>query len=268
MITIKNAEFSSFKFSGGEIQVKVIPHRYDDRDVHINAGLFSSYDVMELILAVDAIRREYDDPKIHLVCPYLPYARQDRVMNKGEAMSLKVMCGILNSLKFASVEVWDAHSDVSLALLDNATNVEQWQFVQMIPVIRQDTVLVSPDAGALKKTMKIASNFNFGDMVRADKKRDIKTGDITGTVAYTDHIGINDFLIVDDICDGGRTFIELAKVLKPKTDGKIMLYVTHGIMSHGIQPLEDIFDKIFIANPFPGVDLSHPLIHQLKWSVS
>ena len=32
-----------------------------------------------------------------------------------------------------------------------------------------------------------------------------------------------------DICDGGRTFIELAKVLKDNGAKRVTLYVTHGI---------------------------------------
>jgi ribose-phosphate pyrophosphokinase len=63
--------------------------------------------------------------------------------------------------------------------------------------------------------------------------------------------GARDFLIVDDICDGGRTFIELAKVLRPLTSGQVKLYVTHGIFSAGFEALAGL-DRIFVANPFPA----------------
>ena len=69
--------------------------------------------------------------------------------------------------------------------------------------------------------------------IRADKKRDPSNGEITGTVVYSEHLGSQDVLIVDDICDGGRTFIELAKELRHLTTGRIYLYVTHGIFSKG-----------------------------------
>jgi ribose-phosphate pyrophosphokinase len=69
-----------------------------------------------------------------------------------------------------------------------------------------------------------------------------------------------DFLIVDDICDGGRTFIELAKVLRPWTTGKIYLYVTHGIFSNGLDVFNSLIDGVYTANPFPKVDLNHKLL--------
>lgn len=38
--------------------------------------------------------------------------------------------------------------------------------------------------------------------------------------------------MVDDICDGGRTFIELGAALKEKNAGNLYLIVSHGIFSH------------------------------------
>lgn len=189
-------------------------------------------------------------------------------MEKGEALGVKVMCDLINSLNVESVEVWDVHSDVALALLNNVTNYGPETFVQMIPVSKPNTILVAPDAGAIKKVFKVAKGLGF-EMVTASKHRSTKDGSITDTEVHCPHAyaGDRDFLIVDDICDGGRTFLELAKKLKPLTTGKILLYVTHGIFSKGIQPLEDIFDGIYVAKPFPGVDLTHPLLHVLPVGV-
>ncbi len=58
-------------------------------------------------------------------------------------------------------------------------------------------------------------------------------------------------VIVDDICDGGRTFIELAKTLKEGGAQRVVLYVTHGIFSKGIYPLEKYIDEVYTTNSFP-----------------
>ena len=97
------------------------------------------------------------------------------------------------------------------------------------------STFVIPDAGANKKTAKIASYFGHSSFIRADKLRNLSTGDILETVVYGDVVG--NITIVDDLCDGGKTFIELAKVLKQKGAEKINLYVTHGIFSKGTYPL-------------------------------
>jgi ribose-phosphate pyrophosphokinase len=85
--------------------------------------------------------------------------------------------------------------------------------------------------------------------IQAEKIRDPNTGAITSTkVNIEKHVGDKNFLIMDDICDGGRTFIELAKVLRPLTTGKIMLYVTHGIFSAGLEVFLGYIDEIYCAN--------------------
>ena len=257
-------KYESFKFSDGALQVKAELLTFNADDITIHAHLQSADDILELIMATDAVRRRLG-PKstLRLICPYLPYARQDRVMNKGEAHGLRVMCDLINSLNFGVVEVWDVHSDVALALLNNVMHYEQSTFVQTVPVDHKNLILVAPDAGAIKKTFKISKGRGI-PMVRADKTRSVEDGSITGTVVYSEHVGTKNFLIVDDICDGGRTFIELAKELRKLTDGKVLLYVTHGIFSKGFEPFGDLIDKIFVANPFLNVDLTNPLVYKLN----
>jgi ribose-phosphate pyrophosphokinase len=256
--------FESFAFSGGEVQVKVDGVSQPGESVTIQASLESSQDIMALLMATDAVRRRFGSrTPIRLVCPYLPYARQDRVMNAGEALGIRVMCDLLNGLDFESVEVWDVHSDVSLALLDRAIHYEQKMFVQRIPVNDPNTIYVAPDAGAMKKVLASAKAYGR-EMITAQKVRDTKTGDITGTQVHYSGSSDRDFLILDDICDGGRTFTELAKELKKLTSGKVYLYVTHGIFSKGFEPFEGLIDHIYVANPFKTVDLNHPLVTKLN----
>ena len=254
----RKVPYTLLNFSGGELQPKVADVVRKGDDVYIKAHLTSSDNIMELVLVVDALRRAaMSDVSIHLICPYLPYARQDRVCASGESLALKVMCDIINSLKFAAVTVWDVHSDVALALLDNAHNTHQRVFVSRIKW--ENTVLVAPDAGAIKKTLETAKALDL-PMVRADKMRSVQDGSITGTVVYSEHVGDKDFLMVDDIGDGLRTFLELSKKLREKTNGKIYLYVTHLIASKGLDVCTGLIDGIYTANPWPTVDLNHPLL--------
>ena len=250
--------YQLLKFSGGELQPKLHETIGKREEITITAHLVSSDTIMELVLLVDAIRRAGGKGvRIHLMCPYLPYARQDRVCAVGESLAIKVMCDIINSMNFETVTVWDVHSDVSMALLDNSYNVHQKFFVKKVNWT--NTVLVAPDAGAIKKTLEIAKELSM-PMVRADKVRSVEDGSITGTIVYSESVGDKDFLIVDDLCDGGRTFIELAKVLRPLTTGKIYLYVTHGIFSKGLNVFDGLLDGVYTACPFPGVDINNPIL--------
>lgn len=243
---------SQFVFSGGEVQIG-LPYPLDTTapdSARITAHLRSSDDIMSLLLVTDALRRNNPSIRLNLTCPYFPYARQDRVCAPGEALSVRVMADLINSQNYETVEVWDPHSDVAPALLNRAIVRSSQDIIRKRYVDYLDnTILVAPDAGALKKVGNIAKEFSL-PMVRADKTRDPKTGSINGTIVYSDHVGNNDFLVVDDICDGGRTFIELAKKLRPLTDGKLLLYITHGIFSQGFKDLGGVYNEILCPNPF------------------
>ena len=57
------------------------------------------------------------------------------------------------------------------------------------------------------------------------------------------------FVIVDDICDGGRTFTEIAKAIRDQLpNAKIYLIVTHGIFSAGEEPLKEYFEHVYTTN--------------------
>lgn len=239
-------------FSGGEVHVKFGPDIQYLKDALILAYIHSSNDLMEMLLVTDALRQASPTVKIELLMPYIPYARQDRVCVSGEALSIKVLANIINAQKYDTVTVVDPHSDVSAALLDRVVVMDQAETFSPLSddIDPEKTVLVAPDSGALKKIHEFAKRYGFKQVVRADKERDVQTGKITATEVHSGHVGDKDFLIVDDICDGGRTFLELAKELRPLTNGKIILYVTHGIFSKGLEAFKGVIDEVYCAHPF------------------
>ena len=190
-----------------------------------------------------------------MVIPYFPYARQDRVCVEGEALGAAVMASFINNLDFAKVTIWDAHSDVSPALLNRVENVPQIKLLERCDELSQrlstgELTLISPDAGASKKTIKIAETFNGEpEVIQAQKMRNLKTGEIIKTEILGD-VKDKKVLIADDICDGGRTFIELAKVLKNKGALEVSLFITHGIFSKGLEVFEGLIDAIYTTDSF------------------
>lgn len=248
--------YSKFVFSGGEIQIKLeldlnsslTPLFASDNTIQITAIIHDASTIIELLLVTDALRNRYRGCKIELDIPYFPFARQDRVCADGEAFSLKVMCDLINMQKYDAVYVNDVHSNVTLDLLNNSFNIPCSFFIKRKMI--DNSILVSPDKGAVGRVSECARLFDK-IMIVAEKVRDPNTGNITGTkIIDFDKITSNDFMIIDDICDGGRTFIELAKVLKPLTTGKIKLFVTHGIFSKGFEVFEGLIDEIYTAFSF------------------
>ena len=222
------------KFKGGECHVKLSDDLTETEKVRINARLTSSDDIMNLCLTVDALRN-MDVPYIEAFIPYVPYARQYRVMTQGEPLSIKVFANIINSLHLDKVTVYDAHSDVATALIHNSRNTQNHVMVRYFlkELNVQDYVLVSPDLGAYKKTHKLSEVLGYmGNIATTVKVRDVATGEITKMDLMTEDLKGKPCVVVDDICDGGRTFIELAAQLKAKNAGDLYLIVSHGIFSH------------------------------------
>lgn len=269
------ANYSKFIFPGGETQVKITPFKIFDNttELVITSCMYSAQDIMETALVLNALRHMENFMWVKLVIPYVPYARQDRVCSPGEAFSLEMIANFIVQMDYDELEVWDIHSGVfekllgSRGILADFKNVHAWDFVRNIKFTNIPIVVV-PDKGALPRGTECANGLNAA-ILYGEKIRNTETGEITGTrilnpifvdnnnvvetTTLNSDLGDNDILIVDDICDGGRTFIELAKILRPLTTGKIMLYVTHGIFSKGQEVLfEAGIDEIYTAHLFPN----------------
>jgi ribose-phosphate pyrophosphokinase len=247
MIYLNNIHINKTTFSGGELHIRINPNGVSN-DNKIKAYLYSSDAIMQLLLVVDAIYRIKPAANIDLVIPYFPYARQDRVCNRGEPFSLKLMTRLINDLNCRSVTIYDPHSKITT---DNLNNCKAVTLEKLIPTFltdkikEEDAVLVSPDKGSKEKVQKLASNIGC-QFISADKVRDVSTGRIT-SMSVRGVIKDKNYFIIDDICDGGATFIELAKLLKNKGANELYLYVTHGIFSKGLiaSTLKQYFSHIY-----------------------
>lgn len=252
MINIKIGNVSQtvkqFVFPGGEVGIQIMPHAYADKveNLTVTANVKNSNDILALLQVKDALDRQYVNAKKRLNLSYVPYARQDRVCNEGESLSIKVFTNLLNSCQFDTVNIVDPHSDVTSALINNCTVTESYTLLKKNLC---DYYIVAPDAGAYKKANKWAEKFQAKGVITANKVRDVRTGQIVGVKVDQSVIGLN-LLVVDDICDGGRTFTELANCVQRAE--KLELFVTHGIFSKGIKELTGHYDHIYTTNSFHG----------------
>src|SRR3990167_5040219 len=256
-------DFETFTFSGGEPHIR-ITDGVDDDDITITHRINSFNDIGLLCVAVDALKRIGFNRNLNLFIPYFLGARQDRVCNDGESLTVKVVADIINSLGFNNVSIFDPHSDVTPALIKNCNVIKNHNFVREClndinkDKSMQDIYLISPDAGANKKILELSKNTYSSPIIKCDKTRDIKTGRLMGFEIYTSDLKNSDCIIVDDICDGGGTFIGLAKELKIKNCGDLYLIVSHGIFSKGFNELLKLFKTIYFTDSINTYDESLP----------
>lgn len=237
---------------------------YDDA-VKISSRLNSFKDLELIICATAAIRNIKPNREIALYVPYFMGARSDRKFVDGGVNYLKqVICPIINSLNFVTVITLDPHSDVLEACLNNYEKLDNHTVVKYALTeidnkkdVKERICLVSPDAGAYKKIFDVAKKFQIQNVVTANKVRDMRTGNILKTEIPDLPGSVGDdlqYVIIDDICDGGRTFNELAKAIKAqRADAKIYLVVTHGIFSAGFKELSRNFEHIYTTNSYRDI---------------
>lgn len=254
-----NLPYKLTQFSAGELHPQL--QEYDllgkIESITIKPRTYNPSFIVELSLLVNALRDEFPE-SVHfdLDLPYIPYSRQDRVCAVGDAFGLKVFADQLNSLNFRYVIIFDAHSDVSPALINNCINREvKTLFVLNPEFISKYSHLVAPDAGAYKKVNSIASHFNL-PVIPALKTRDTATGRLSNTVVVTEGVeNPTRLLVIDDLVDAGGTFLALGAKLKqafPHTP--IDLYVSHGIFAKGLNGLDKYYDSIYCHNLFTPID--------------
>jgi ribose-phosphate pyrophosphokinase len=230
---------------------------------------FNNFKDLELIICATKALRNLKVERIHLYIPYILGARSDRKFVEGGTSYLKdVVAPILNAQNYITVTCIDAHSDVAAACINNLEVTDNSWFVR-VALTKQNQIslknavdsftLISPDAGALKKIYNLAEKLEYKkDILIASKHRDITTGKILSTnvpLNAGEHTN-NNFLIVDDICDGGRTFIEIAKAIHEiRPDAKVSLAITHGIFSGGYYELSKHIDHIYCTNSVKDIEI-------------
>lgn len=259
--------YNSFNHSGGEVHLNLdlekIEHlnldleKIENRKLNlVRFDLTSSDRIMEMLMFCDAVKRVYIDlPRCFTAfIPYMPYSRADRVIGNGggDAVGIKVIADILQYCGFQTVITLDPHSDVTTALIPNIVAVKPYKLIEKALNNRDPRVcsFIAPDSGAEKKVYDYCKKFG-ANFIRASKKRNPQTGEIK-YIDILDNIPEHHFVyVIDDICDGGRTFVELAKHLSP--DCLPELIVTHGIFSKGFKELFGYYEKIWTTDSFTSM---------------
>lgn len=273
-----NIEYSVLSFSDGQKLINLGGlYAKGNTNVEDTVQIVSrmSWEDVQLIVCATKALREAELKVIHLYVPYFLGARSDRKFQPGSVNYLKeVICPIINSLEFASVTVLDPHSNCLEMGLKNFKKTQCDRLYHEVisdldtyPDRKEDLyhdttdgrhyddrifkklTFVSPDKGAKDRVEYVAKLMNHGDVLVCDKVREVLTGKILSISlsGLTDFKG-GDVVVIDDICDGGATFIELGQRLRLHGAGRLILVVTHGIFSKGFNVLTDIYDAIYCTD--------------------
>lgn len=256
----KSPKVKVTRFPAGELSVYVDPEDMDETNiVYITARIQSPDDWFVLLNTISAIN-EMGVTIGHLYLPYLPASREDRPMVQGGSFGLRVTAELLNTFG-VPIFTLHPHSDVARACFGTDSTFQvpySWQVSQITSHLKDDKntpiLLVAPDAGASKMVESLAKvlrslGYDMVEVAQGYKTRNLQTGKIEkiGLIYDEDIHPMMPVFVVDDICDGGGTFIPIAEKLRELGASDINLLVTHGIFSKGLDNLS-VYNKIYTTN--------------------
>ena len=257
------------KFSNTEIRVEIKENiRNEDVFIIQSGGFSEEYSIndyiMECLIIIDACKRSMAK-SITLICPCFPYARQDKKDESRAPISAKLLANILEKAGINRLVVMDLHASQIQGFFDiPVDNIYSFPLIDSyfketyfkdltLEQIQQKYVLVSPDAGAIKRTLKFAKMMKL-KAVFMHKERNYQisnTVDNMFIVGDPKDIEGKTAIILDDMCDTGGTLIKCANLLKESGAESVICGVTHGILSGpAIERLQksDSITKMIVTN--------------------
>jgi ribose-phosphate pyrophosphokinase len=178
------------------------------------------------------------------VIPYMAYARQDRVFQDGEVISIELIAKLLEAAGNKRLITIDIHS--ALALSYFRIDVQN---ISSIPLLANHaanniklnrTVVVSPDAGGIERAYEFAKILG-SDIIALKKWRDRNSGEIFFDDKLECNIADRDVVLVDDIISSGGSIVKACQVLKKNKADKIYAMCVHALL------VEDAAEKIRAA---------------------
>ena len=212
---------------------------------------------VETLLICDAAKRA-GAAEIILICPFIPYTRQDKKHVQGVPLSAKILMDSLAATGIDRFITFDLHAEQISGFMKNKVLFDHisllpylaaW-FQYMLEIeLTDEMIMCSTDAGSAVRTKKMGDYLKIENLAMISKIRDkpgsVASGKLVGNVK-------NKFcVLVDDMIDSGGTLVNAHKLLKEGGARKIAVIAVHGIFSVSAVEKLSVFDHVLVSNTLP-----------------
>lgn len=218
------------RFPDGEVSVG-IREPVRDRDVVIVQPTSPPVDqhLMELLALADAARRA-GARRISAVVPYFGYARSDASHGRREPVLARLVAELIQTVGVDEVVTVDPHS----SQLEGFFRIPLYALTAVPvlaaavrPLVADDAVVVSPDAGRVHVAGRYAEELGTGLVVL--HKRRLSGTEVEATGLLGD-VRDRQCILIDDMISTGGTMVEAARVLgEAGAAPGIIALATHGL---------------------------------------
>jgi ribose-phosphate pyrophosphokinase len=185
--------------------------------------------LLELLLLADACHRA-GAGSVTAVVPYVGYARQDRIAKEGQPLGAKVLAKALGTGGFSQVIAVDLHSPV-VASCVQAPMAHLTAIPALVealrPQVRKDSVVVSPDLGAVKLAEAYARL--LGLPLAVVHKIRVSGAEVAVRSVVGDVRGKRPLLVDDMISTGATVEAAIDALLAHGCERDITVAATHGL---------------------------------------
>lgn len=239
-------KFETLKFNDGSIRVKCNnPKDVKQSDLCVVSAYLQTLDDLMVVAQIkDIVSRLHKRPITFILNITSPvYSRYDRVMLEDQSDGFGSLCfaNMVNSLNFNIVKLLDCHSEVLVSQINNCVDVKQSILLNAVKEEFGCNIehTIAPDKGAVKKNNTPSIVYN--------KVRNLETGKIVGLEELEFNCEAGEYLVIDDLCEGGGTFLGVADKFNELHQGELSLYVTHGLFTNNaIDKLLEKYSKIYV----------------------
>lgn len=213
--------------------------------------------IMEQCIMIDALKRA-SAGRITAVCPYYGYSRQDKKARSREPIAARLVADMLTAAGAGRVISVDLHTGQIQGFFDFP-----FDHLTALPLLADwvrtevpgDVVVVSPDAGRVKVTERMASMLQ-SDVAILYKRRSTDVRNESETLAVVGDVEGRHCILVDDMIDTAGTICGAATLLKDHGAVEVDALATHGIFSNpAIDRLKNApIERIVVTNTVPIAD--------------
>lgn len=240
---INGKGYKVVKFPDGELHLELDALNRKEM-VSIKCRITNSDELFLMMQLHDILKRQCIEVDI-IEIYYLMGMRCDRLFDMSRPFTLSLVSDVINAFGARSVYLYEPHSERALRLIKNSGRYCMTEFVVGKLRDREKYYLVAPDKGAFDRY----NNSDFS--VICQKHRDEATGSLTEFSAKSlTNVSDKNLLVVDDLCDGGGTFVGLAPKLRELAPKSLSLLVTHAVQRAGIDRVAAYYDKVITTDTY------------------
>lgn len=246
---MSDENFNLFSYPDGQHYIRIHEEKLNIKwPVNIICNVCNFSELEKLILLATTLRRMgfYIEDITFL---YLFGMRSDRAFKtNGENYFKDVIAPIINSLKIPKVFLFCPHSILGVSAIDNLHYRHIGCLIE--EEISMHILLGDQSTNFIWRCGVIPNHGDgFLDVFTKTRRKKISVELSDSSIKKLKDQSQKPILIVDDLCDGGGTFMVEAEFLRGKgVTNDLCLFVAHGLFSKGCEVLYDFFKKVYTTD--------------------